>query len=56
MQKDDTVRYTGGKHSLLENGKDYKVSELVDGGVRVYIPTGFCGIPEADCILVQIAE
>jgi len=51
LKKNDVIIYIGGKHSILEKDKEYKVYTPLEKGVRVYIDTGFAGIKDEDFIV-----
>jgi len=40
VEKGSKIKYT----SVLVSGEEYKVFEVFEGGIRVYIPTGFVGL------------
>ena len=45
MQKNDEVIYTDESTNVLTKGETYKVATVLDnGGIQVYINTGFAGL------------
>jgi hypothetical protein len=45
MKKGDMVIYTDISNNTLENGKEYKINEVLkDGAVQIEIVTGFAGL------------
>ena len=53
VEKNSKVKYTGKDTSVLTNGETCKVFRVFDDGIRVYIPTGFSGIPNDRFELVK---
>lgn len=46
LEKGSKIKYTGGDHQVLVNGEIYEVFKVLDGGIQVYMKTGFCGLKE----------
>lgn len=47
------VKYVGIDTSVLMKNETYTIFQVLEGGVRVYIPTGFCGISTANFEVVK---
>lgn len=53
LEKGSMVKYVGQGNSVLFVGEEYKVAEVFeDGGIRVFIPTGFAGMKADEFELV----
>lgn len=44
LEKGSKVIYLGTPNGVLETRETYEVFSVLDGGIQVYIKTGFCGI------------
>jgi len=53
VEKNTKVKYIGKDTSVLINGDTYTVFQVFDEGIRVYIPTGFSGIPNDSFEVIQ---
>ena len=42
------VVHLGIPNGVLETGETYEIFSVLDGGIQVYIKTGFCGIKEGN--------
>ena len=52
-EKGREVQFIGKSNNVLENGKIYPISEVLEGGVRVVISTGFAGVKKSEYILIK---
>jgi hypothetical protein len=53
VEKGQKVKYIGAGNSVLVQNEIYKVYSVSEGGIQVYIPTGFAGMKNKEFTVIN---
>ncbi len=53
VEKGQKVKYLGTGNSVLVTGNTYEVASISEGGIQVYIPTGFAGMKNEEFEVIK---